>query len=286
MRKVHHLELKARRLSRESFSGEYHASFKGQGLDFEDFREYQHGDEIRFIDWNVTARMRTPFIRTFREERELTVLIAVDVSGSFDFGSQHLSKREIAAEIAAVLAFSAKQNGDKVGLLLFSSEAELYLPPSKGSRHTLRMIREILAVQPKSKGTSISHACDFINRTVKRKALVFMLSDFVDNDFHQKLGVLSQKHETIAVRVFDPVEESLPNVGKVNLIDPETGQLSTVNTGNLAIRTAYNNLTAQRLDALCKTFSKYRIDHIDAATDADYLPLLHQLFKNRSSRHA
>ena len=286
MRKVHHLEIKARRLSRESFSGEYHASFKGQGLDFEDFREYQHGDEIRFIDWNVTARMNTPYIRTFREERELTVLLAVDISGSFDFGSKHFSKREVAAEIAAVLAFSAKHNGDKVGLLLFAEEPVLYLPPAKGSRHTLRMIREILATQPDKKATNIAGACDFINRTIKRKALVFMLSDFVDNDFHKKLGTLSQKHETIAIRVFDPVEEELPDVGKVNLTDPETGQERMVNTSNANVRMAYKQLNQRRLDGLQKAMAKYKIDRVDAATDADYLPLLHQLFKTRSSRHA
>jgi uncharacterized protein (DUF58 family) len=286
MRKVHHLEIKARRLSRESFSGEYHASFKGQGLDFEDFREYQHGDEIRFIDWNVTARMNTPFIRTFREERELTVLLAVDISGSFDFGSQHFSKREIAAEIAAVLAFSAKHNGDKVGLLLFAEEPVLYLPPAKGSRHTLRMIREVLATQPDKKATNIAGACDFINRTLKRKALVFMLSDFVDNDFHKKLGTLSQKHETIAIRIFDPVEEELPDAGKVNLTDPETGHERMVNTSNANVRMAYKKLNTRRLEGLQKALAKYKIDHVDAATDADYLPLLHQLFKTRSSRHA
>jgi uncharacterized protein (DUF58 family) len=286
MRKVHRLEIKARRLSRESFSGEYHASFKGQGLDFEDFREYQHGDEIRFIDWNVTARMNTPFIRTFREERELTVLLAVDISGSFDFGSKHFSKREIAAEIAAVLAFSAKHNGDKVGLLLFAEEPVLYLPPAKGSRHTLRMIREVLATQPDKKATNIAGACDFINRTLKRKALVFMLSDFVDHDFHKKLGALSQKHETIAIRIFDPVEEELPDVGKVNLTDPETGQERMVNTSNANVRMAYKKLNTRRNEGLQKALAKYKIDHIDAATDADYLPLLHQLFKTRSSRHA
>lgn len=286
MRKVHHLEIKARRLSRESFSGEYHASFKGQGLDFEDFREYQHGDEIRFIDWNVTARMNTPYIRTFREERELTVLLAVDISGSFDFGSKHFSKREVAAEIAAVLAFSAKHNGDKVGLLLFAEEPVLYLPPAKGSRHTLRMIREILATQPDKKATNIAGACDFINRTIKRKALVFMLSDFVDNGFHKKLGTLSQKHETIAIRVFDPVEEDLPDVGKVNLTDPETGQERMVNTSNANVRMAYKQLNQRRLEGLQKAMAKYKIDRVDAATDADYLPLLHQLFKTRSSKHA
>lgn len=286
MQKVQRLEIKAKRLSRESFSGEYHASFKGQGLDFEDFREYQHGDETRFIDWNVTARMNAPFIRTFREERELSVLIAVDISGSFDFGSQHYSKREIAAEIAAVLAFAAKHNGDKVGLLLFSSEPVLYLPPAKGSKHTLRMIREILATSAEQKATNIAAACDFINRTLKRKGLVFMLSDFVDHDFHKKLGTLSQKHDTIAVRIFDPVEEDLPNVGKVNLRDPETGQLTMVNTANPNVRMAFSKLTKRRNEALYSAFNKYRIDHISASTTEDYLPLLHQLFKTRSSRHA
>ncbi|MFC4993655.1 DUF58 domain-containing protein [Rubritalea tangerina] len=286
MRKVHHLEIKAKRLSRESFSGEYHASFKGQGLDFEDFREYQHGDEIRFIDWNVTARMNSPFIRTFREERELTVLIAVDISGSFDFGSKYFSKREIAAEIAAVLAFSAKHNGDKVGLLLFANEPILFLPPAKGSRHTLRLIREVLATQAPNATTNIAGACDFINRTLKRKSLIFLLSDFVDNDFHKKLGTLSQKHETIGIRIFDPVEQELPDVGKVNLLDPETGQERLINTSNANVRMAYNKLNSRRLEALQKAFSKYKIDHINAATDQDYLPLLHHLFKTRSSRHA
>ncbi len=286
MRKVHHLEVKAKRLSRESFSGEYHASFKGQGLDFEDFREYQHGDEIRFIDWNVTARMNAPFIRTFREERELSVLIAVDISGCFDYGSDTYSKREIAAEIAAVLAFSARHNGDKVGLLLFTSEPVLYLPPAKGNKHTLRMIREILATTPENKQTNLSTACDFINRTLKQKSLIFFLSDFMDNDFHKKLGALSQKHETIALRIFDPVEESLPNVGEVSLTDPETGEQSIVNTSNKNLRIAYKKLMERRLDALQRTFAKYKIDSINAATDTDYLPLLHQLFKTRSSRHA
>lgn len=286
MRKVHHLEIKARRLSRESFSGEYHASFKGQGLDFEDFREYQHGDEIRFIDWNVTARMNTPFIRTFREERELNVLIAVDISGSSTFGSKYLSKRELAAEIAAVLAFSAKHNGDKVGLLLFTSEPVLFLPPQKGGKHTLRIIREILATTPAKRDTSISAACDFINRTLKRKSLVFLLSDFIDHDFHKKLGTLAKKHETIAIRVFDPAEEHLPNMGKVNLTDPETGWQTTVNTSNNNVRQAFEKLTTRRLEALQKTLRKYQIDSIDAPTDKDYLPDLHKLFKSRSSRHS
>ena len=256
MKKVSLLEIKARRLSLESFSGEYHTMFKGQGLDFEDVREYQHGDEIRFIDWNVTARMNTPHIRTFKEERELSVLIAVDISSSGFYASKEQSKRALAAEIAAVLAFSAKQNGDKIGLLLFTGKTEFYLPPAKGTKHTLRIIREILAAEPEDKTTSISGACDFINRTLNRKSLIFFLSDFMDHDFHKKLGIMSMKHETVAIRIYDPVEEELPKVGKVNLLDPETGFQTVVNTNNSNVRMGYHKLNARRIEALQKTFTK------------------------------
>ena len=279
MRKVHLLEIKAKRLSRESFSGEYHTSFKGQGLDFEDYREYQHGDEVRFIDWMVTARLNQPHIRTFREERELTVLIAVDISASGDYGSSEMSKREVAAEIAAVLAFSAKQNGDKVGLLLFSDKTELYLPPEKGTKHTLRMIREILATETQGAGTSIAGACDFISRTLMRKALVFMISDFMDHDFEKKLGAMSQKHETIAIRVYDPLEKELPRAGKVFLTDSETGWQTMVNTNNANLRMGYEKLNRRRVEALEKTFRKYKIDMAETSTAEDYLPALHRLFK-------
>jgi len=279
MKKVSLLEIKARRLSLETFSGEYHTTFKGQGLDFEDFREYQHGDEVRFIDWNVTARMQTPHVRTFREERELSVLIAVDISSSGFYTSGDQSKRALAAEIAAVLAFSAKQNGDKIGLLLFTGKTEFYLPPAKGTKHTLRIIREILACEPEDKTTSIANACDFISQTLNRKSLVFMLSDFMDYDFHKKLGIMSMKHETIGIRIYDPVEDELPRVGKVNLLDPETGFQSIVNTNNTNVRMGYEKLNRRRLEALNKTFTKYKIANVSAATGQDYLPALHQLFK-------
>lgn len=223
MSRVRKLELKARRLVRESFSGEYLSSFRGQGLDFDDFREYQHGDEVRFIDWNVTARMNQPFVRKFREERELAVVIAVDVSGSADYGSKNFSKRELAAETAAVLGFSALQNGDKVGLLLFAEETELYIPPAKGSRHLLRMIREILVARPKRQGTSIAEACNFLVRTLSRKSLVFMISDFYSDPLDKPLGKLSKKHETVALQVSDPLEARLPRAGKVVMIDPGNG---------------------------------------------------------------
>jgi len=210
MGRVRKLELKARRLVRESFSGEYLSSFRGQGLDFDDFREYQHGDEVRFIDWNVTARMNQPFVRKFREERELSVIIAVDVSGSADYGSVLLSKREVAAETAAVLGFSALHNGDKVGLLVFAHEPILFIPPEKGSRHLLRMIREILVAHPPKPGTSVADACDFLVRTLRRKSLVFMISDFYADSLEKPLGKLARKHEAIALRVSTPSKHDFP----------------------------------------------------------------------------
>lgn len=283
MGEVRDLEIKARRLSRESFSGEYHTSFKGQGLDFEDYREYHHGDETRFIDWKVTARMNVPHIRTFREERELSVLLAVDVSGSNKYASGELSKKQKAARLAAVLAFCAKYNGDKVGLLLFTDKAELYLPPAKGGKHVLRIIREILAYEPERKGTSIANACDFINKTLKRKSLVFMLSDFMDHDFSKKMGALAKQHETIAIRIYDPVEEELPMVGKVNLTDPETGWQTMVNTNNANVRMGYSKLNRRRLEGLKKVFNRYKIAYMETATDKDFLPALHQLFKRIKS---
>ncbi len=284
MARVRKLELKARRLVRESFSGEYQSSFRGQGLDFDDFREYQHGDEVRFIDWNVTARMNEPFVRKFREERELSVILAVDVSGSADFGSQHFSKRELAAEIAAVLGFSALQNGDQVGLLIFAAEPLLFVPSGKGTRHLLRMIREILMANPQKRGTSIEAACNSLIRSLKRKALVFMISDFQADQLDKPLGKLARKHETVALRVVDPVEQVLPNVGKVVLVDPESGLETLVNTGNGNLRMAYKQLMTRQSENVASVFKKHGIDSADLSTDSETLPALHQLMKRRSKR--
>lgn len=284
MRRVHLLEIKARRLARETFSGEYQSSFKGSGLDFEDYREYQHGDETRFIDWNVTARKDHPYIRTFREERQLSVILAVDVSGSSRYGSKHLSKRELAAELAAVLAFSANINGDKTGLLLFANKPVLYLPPAKGSRHILRMIREILAAEPEDPRTSIPAACDFLIHTVKRRALVFLISDFFDHDLNKPLSALASKHDTIALRVFDPMEQQLPRIGKVTLTDPETGWQTTVNTNNSNLRMGFDKLTRRYREGIARLFKQQGIDHLELSTTGDYLPHLHRLFKERTRR--
>lgn len=284
MRRVQQLEIKARRLASESFSGEYHSSFKGSGLDFEDYREYQHGDETRFIDWNVTARKNHPYIRTFREERELSMILAVDVSASTLYGSRSLSKRELAAELAAVLAFSANFNGDKTGLLLFADEPLLYLPPAKGSRHILRMVREILATDPEHAGTNIPAACHFLLHTVKRKALVFLISDFISHDLTQPLGALASKHDTIALRVTDPMEEKLPKVGEVTLTDPETGWQTTVNTNNSNVRMGFDKLTRRHNEGMTRLFTQKGIDHLHLRTSGDYLPHLHRLFKTRTRR--
>ncbi|MGB2091826.1 MAG: DUF58 domain-containing protein [Akkermansiaceae bacterium] len=284
MRRVHLLEIKARRLARESFSGEYQSSFKGSGLDFEDYREYQHGDETRFIDWNVTARKDHPYIRTFREERELSVILAVDVSGSSIYGSSKLSKRELAAELAAVLAFSANINGDKTGLLLFAGEPLLYLPPAKGNKHVLRMIREILAADPENPTTSIPAATDFLLHTVKRKAVVFLISDFFAHDLQKPLSALANRHDTIALQVTDPMEKKLPRVGKINLADPETGAQTTVNTNNANVRMGFQKLSKRHDEGLERLFKQYGIDHLSLSTTGDYLPDLHRLFKERTRR--
>lgn len=284
MARVRKLELKARRLVRESFAGEYQSSFRGQGLDFDDFREYQHGDEIRFIDWNVTARMNTPFIRKFREERELSVVLAVDVSGSSDFGSIHFSKREAAAEAAAILGFSAIGNGDKVGLLLFADEPFLFVPPAKGTRHLLRMVREILIARPDRVGTSITKACDFLIRTLRRRAVVFLISDFFDDPLDKPLGKLARKHETIALQITDPLEERLPKAGKVVLTDPETGWQIQANTHNANLRMGYEKLMRRQLEGIRKICRKHGIDIAGISTDRDRLGDLHRMLKRRARK--
>jgi len=286
MARVRKLEIKARYMVRESFSGEYLSSFRGQGLDFDDFREYQHGDEIRFIDWNVTARMNAPYIRKFREEREVSVVLAVDVSGSADYGSVSLSKREVAAETAAVLGFSALQNGDKVGLVIFANEPLLYIPPEKGSRHLLRMIREILVAKPVTPGTSIERVCDFLIHTLRRKSLVFLISDFYSDPLNRPLGSLARKHETVALRVMDPLEKRLPKAGKIVMIDPETGFDTLVNTNNPNLRAGYEQLMRRQREGVTALFKKHGIDTADLTTHGDTLAELHRLLKRRSRNRA
>ncbi|CAN5429309.1 DUF58 domain-containing protein [soil metagenome] len=282
LKRVRKIELVTRGLVRETIGGEYHSSFKGQGIDFDDFREYQPGDEVRSIDWNVTARLNHPYIKKFAEERELTVFLAVDISASGGYGSVNQSKRELAAEVAALLAFSAISNQDKVGLILFADDVELYLPPRKGSRHILRIIREILFVDPKSWGTDLRPALRMLVKASPRRALVFVLSDFIGENYESALRTAAIKHDLVAIQIKDPAEATLPAAGWVTFEDPETGEQSLVNTSRIAFRRAYHKLAtawqAER-DALFKAHS---IDKIELLTGQDYLPSLHAFFKSRS----
>ncbi len=286
MARVRKLEIKARRLVKESFSGEYHSSFHGQGLDFDDFREYQHGDEVRFIDWNVTARMNTPFIRKFREDRELSVILAVDVSGSSKYGSVERSKRELTAEIAAILGFSALQNGDKFGLFLFANSPILFIPPAKGTRHVLRMVREILASRPDDPRTSIMSACECLVRMLPRRTLVFLISDYLDDPLDRTLGNLARKHETIAIRISDPLESNLPQAGMIAMVDLETGREIVVNTNNANVRMAFKKLTARQREGVENIFRKHGIDYADIQTNMDPLRPLQKLLRRRSRLYA
>lgn len=282
LKKVRKIELRTRGLVRESFGGEYHSCFKGEGIDFEDFREYQAGDEVRAIDWNVTARMGHPFVKKFTEERELTVFVCVDISASGKYGSHGPSKREMMAEVAALLTFSALQNKDKVGLILFTDEVELYLPPRKGTGHALRLIREILHFEPVGHGTSLNPPIEILKNAVRRRSLVFMLSDFLfEEDLGSDLRIINRKHDLVAIQVSDPAELALPSVGHVRLEDPETGQQIEVNTGNAKLRAAYNAEAQRWQESIDQDFKRLSIDKISLRTDEEYLPALHSFFKRR-----
>lgn len=286
LKKIRKLELRTRRLVDSSFAGQYHSVFKGRGMNFEEVREYAAGDEIRSIDWNVTARMDRPFVKKFTEEREMTVLLLVDVSASGDFGSVHLSKRELAAEVAAILAFSAINNNDKVGLLLFTDQVELFIPPKKGRQHILRLIRDMLYFEPQGRGTDVAGALDAVNRLLPRKALLFLISDFLTNDFSKPLTVTSRKHDLVAMPVIDPGEEALPDVGIITLEDAETGRQIDVNTSSRAAMNAFAALEERRWKDLKRTLQSRRVDMVPLRTDQDYLVALRTFFENRERRKA
>ncbi len=282
LKKVRKIELRTRGLVRESFGGEYHSCFKGEGIDFEDFREYQPGDEVRAIDWNVTARFGHPYVKKFTEERELTVFVCVDISASGNYGSHGPSKRELMAEVAALLTFSAQQNKDKVGLILFTDEVELYLPPKKGTAHALRLIREILLFEPKGLKTSLRAPVDLLKNAVRKRSLVFMLSDFLfEEEISKELRIVNRKHDLVAIQVSDPAELSLPSAGHVRLEDPETGQQVEVNTSNPRVRAAYKHAAQQWQESIDREFKRLSVDKISLRTDEEYLPALHGFFKRR-----
>ena len=286
LKKIRLIELRTRRLVNSTFAGQYHSVFKGRGMNFEEVREYAPGDEIRSIDWNVTARMNVPYIKKFTEERELTVMLLVDVSASGLFGSIELSKRELAAEVASILAFSAINNNDKVGLLLFTNEVELFIPPKKGRLHTLRLIREMLYFEPKGRGTNLAGALDYMNRVISRRAVVFMISDFMAPDFTKALTVTSRRHDLVAMPVTDPGESDLPDVGIVTLEDAETGAQIDVNTSSRAVRRGLFELNGERMRALGRLLRSRRVDVVPLSTSEDYLIPLRAFFEQRERRLA
>jgi uncharacterized protein (DUF58 family) len=286
LKKIRVLEIKTRGLVEAAFAGDYHSVFKGRGMNFEDVREYQPGDEIRAIDWNVTARLGTPFVKKFTEERELTVMLIVDVSASGNFGSTTQSKRELAAEVACLLAFSAIRNNDKVGLLLFTDRVELFIPPKKGRSHTLRLIREILFFEPEGRGTNPALALDSLNKIVTRRAVVFFISDFQAPDFSKDLSVSGRRHDFIAFHVQDEREKVLPNIGIITLEDAETGEQIEIDTGDRAARARFVDLASEKQTELLRTLRRNNVDAIALRTGEDYLPALRSFFKQREHRLA
>ena len=286
LKKIRRIELRTRRLVNSMFAGQYHSVFKGRGMNFEEVREYAPGDEIRSIDWNVTARMNAPYIKKYTEERELTVMLLVDVSASGIFGSVELSKRELAAEVASILAFSAINNNDKVGLILFTDRIELFIPPKKGRLHTLRLIREMLFYEPEGRGTDLAGALDYLNLVVSRRSVVFMISDFLAPDFTKALTVTSKRHDLVAMPVIDKGESELPNVGIITLEDAETGAQIDVNTGSKAVRRALQQINGERLDDLEYLLRSRRVDIVRLSTTEDYLIPLRNFFELRERRQA
>jgi uncharacterized protein (DUF58 family) len=286
LKKIRALEIKTKGLVQTIFAGDYHSVFKGRGMNFEDVREYQPGDEIRAIDWNVTARLGTAFVKKFTEERELTVVLVVDVSASGNFGSVSQSKRELAAEVACVLAFSAIRNNDKVGLLLFSDRVELFIPPKKGRSHTLRIIREILFFEPAGRGTAPGLALDYLNNVVTRRAVVFFISDFQTSDFTRQLSVSGRRHDFIALHIQDEREENLPNIGIITLEDAETGEQIEINTGDKTTRARFSAMAETQRAELYRTLRRNSIDAISLRTGENYLPAMRSFFKQRERRLA
>lgn len=282
LKKVRKIEIKTRRLSDHIFSGEYHTSFKGRGMTFSEVRQYQFGDDIRAIDWNVTARYNEPYVKVFEEERELTMMLMVDVSGSENFGTKNQLKSEIVTEIAATMAFSATQNNDKIGLILFSDDIELYIPPKKGKSHVLRIIRELIEFQPKSKKTDLSQALKFLSATQKKKAIVFLISDFmVDDDYEKTLKIAGKKHDVTGIRVYDQREEKMPNVGVIEVEDAESGKIITIDTTSKKARMEYEKNYHEKVNYFKDIFSKCGSGTVSTRVDESYVTKLLGYFKSR-----
>lgn len=282
LKKVRQIEIKTRGLSNNIFAGEYHSAFKGRGMTFSEVREYQYGDDIRDIEWNVTARFGKPYVKVFEEERELTVMLLVDVSGSLDFGTQKQTKREMLTEIAATLAFSAIQNNDKIGVIFFSDKVEKFIPPQKGRKHILYIIRELIDFKPDSQQTNIAFALEYLTRAIKRRCIAFVLSDFIDKrSFLQPLSIASRKHDVVAIQVYDKRVAELPNVGLLKVHDAETGQEQIVDTSSSAVRNAQAAWWRKQCASLKETFNRSQVDAVSVRTDQDYVSVLMSLFKRR-----
>ena len=283
IKKVRKIEIKTRGLSSNIFAGQYHSAFKGRGMAFSEVREYQFGDDVRDIDWNVTARFHRPYVKVFEEERELTVMLLIDVSGSLDFGTQKQMKRDMVTEIAATLAFSAIQNNDKIGVVFFSDKIEKYIPPKKGRKHILYIIREMLDFQPESTRTDVKQAIEFLSSVQKRRTTAFILSDFyVRGDFLQSLQIANRKHDVVAIQVYDQRARELPDVGLMKVVDAETGYEQYVDTSSKKLRQAYNKYWLTRQAQLQETFNKSNVDSVSIATNDDFVKLLLLLFKKRN----
>jgi len=284
LKKVRKIEIKSRGLSNQIFSGEYHSAFKGRGMAFSEVREYQIGDEIRTIDWNVTARFNTPYVKVFEEEREMTVMLLVDVSGSKDFGSSSQFKQELVTEICAVLAFSAINNNDKVGVLFFSDQVEKFIPPKKGKSHILMIIRELLDFQAENKGTNIKEALKYFSRAIKKRSTAFLISDFLDEGFEDELKIVNRKHDLVALQVHDQRESEMPNVGLIQLIDPESGSVKWMDSSSKRNRSLYKQAALKQQSLIQDAMLRSGVDHCKIATHQSYVAPLMNLFKRRESR--
>ena len=284
LKKVKRIEIRTRGLVDSFFGGEYHSSFKGRGMTFSEVREYQPGDDVRLIDWNVTARSGNPFIKVFEEERELTVFLLVDISSSGSFGSENYLKKTVGAEIASVLGFSAIKNNDKVGLILFSNDIVKYIPPKKGKSHVLRVIRELLYTNSEGGGTSIGNALDFVMKVSKRKSVVFLLSDFIDENYWDSLKIVNRKHDFVGIKISDPFEVNFPNVGMLKAEDPETGSVFWIDTSNYSDLKNMNDSNRKKVDSFLKRTKKSGIDIVSISTSTDYIEPLMKFFKKRGKK--
>lgn len=286
LKRVRQIEIKTRGLSNNIFAGQYHSAFKGKGMSFSEVREYQYGDDVRDIDWNVTARYNKPFVKVFEEERELTVMLLIDVSNSLDFGTVKQLKKDMVTEIAATLAFSAIQNNDKIGVIFFSDRIEKFIPPKKGRKHILYIIRELLDFKPESKRTDIKIAVEYLTNVIKKRCTTFMISDFIDeNDFRNALTIANRKHDIVAIQVYDRRMAELPDVGLMKVRDAETGHEQWIDTSSRALRRAHNDWWIQRQGVLNETFTKSNVDSVSIRTDQDYVKSLLNLFAKRNKEY-